>query len=214
MQIFVTTVFRSVIVLNVDSFESIDTIKQKINEKLNISDPEYSLSFHGRMLKNIYNLRDYDIRIGSTLQMATSLRGGSSYPNPPNNGKGSVLTLNLENDTITLTDVDDNTEKTRKFFSRQVCRKVLDASEDEKSNGKKRKYQHIIKVRCSLELCTSAYVKIIGDCNYCQAKYCSRHRLPEDHACYNMNVCKQLAHRRNSEKLLNEYCVASKVNNL
>ncbi|ORE06513.1 hypothetical protein BCV72DRAFT_207201 [Rhizopus microsporus var. microsporus] len=156
MQIFVTTVFRSVIILNVESFESIDTIKQKINEKLNISDPDYSLSFHGRMLKNRYNLRDYDIRIGSTLQMATPLKGGSSYPNPLNNGK----------------------------------------------------------VRCSLELCTSAYVKIIGDCNYCQAKYCSRHRLPEDHACYNMNVCKQLAHRRNSEKLLNECCVASKVNNL
>ncbi|CEG81145.1 hypothetical protein RMATCC62417_15376 [Rhizopus microsporus] len=145
MQIFVTTVFRSVIVLNVESFESIDTIKQKINEKLNISDPDYSLSFHGRMLKNRYNLRDYDIRIGSTLQMATPLRGGSSYPNPLNNGKGSILTLNLENDTITLTDVDDNTEKTRKFFSRQVCRKALDGSEDEKSNGKKRKYQHITK---------------------------------------------------------------------
>lgn len=67
------------------------------------------------------------------------------------------------------------------------------------------------KKRCSFHSCSDKVVKIIGDCGYCQYKYCSRHRLPEAHACINLMGCKQVAHERNSMKLLAERCVASKI---
>jgi len=59
--------------------------------------------------------------------------------------------------------------------------------------------------------CSDKVVKIVGDFRYCQAKFCGRHRLPEAHACVNLTNCKQVAHERNSIKLLSERCVASKV---
>jgi hypothetical protein len=67
------------------------------------------------------------------------------------------------------------------------------------------------KKRCNFHSCSDKVVKIIGDCGYCQYKYCSRHRLPEAHACINLMGCKQVAHERNSIKLLSERCVASKI---
>ncbi|KAH8557010.1 hypothetical protein BGW37DRAFT_475162 [Umbelopsis sp. PMI_123] len=66
-------------------------------------------------------------------------------------------------------------------------------------------------IRCAFGTCTDKAVKIVGDCRYCEAKFCARHRLPEAHACVNLTNCKQVAHERNSVKLLSERCVASKV---
>ncbi|KAL0079817.1 hypothetical protein J3Q64DRAFT_1761389 [Phycomyces blakesleeanus] len=67
------------------------------------------------------------------------------------------------------------------------------------------------KQRCAFGSCSDKPVKIIGDCRYCQSKFCARHRLPEAHVCVNLLSCKQAAHERNSMKLLSERCVASKV---
>ncbi|KAI8149798.1 hypothetical protein BJV82DRAFT_584691 [Fennellomyces sp. T-0311] len=65
--------------------------------------------------------------------------------------------------------------------------------------------------RCAFQDCTDKVVKIVGDCRYCQSKYCVRHRLPETHACENMTSCRQDAYNRNSNKLLRERCVGNKV---
>ncbi|KAI9299607.1 hypothetical protein BJ944DRAFT_172141, partial [Cunninghamella echinulata] len=65
--------------------------------------------------------------------------------------------------------------------------------------------------RCAFGSCTDKPVKIIGDCRYCESKFCARHRLPEAHACVNLTTCKQAAYERNTLKLLSERCVASKV---
>lgn len=71
--------------------------------------------------------------------------------------------------------------------------------------------QNKIKNRCAYNNCTSKVVKIIGDCRYCNSKYCGRHRLPESHSCDNITSCRQDAYDKNTSKLLRERCVASKV---
>ncbi|KAI9488723.1 hypothetical protein BDB00DRAFT_963364 [Zychaea mexicana] len=66
-------------------------------------------------------------------------------------------------------------------------------------------------IRCAYGDCTDKAVKIIGECRYCESKYCGRHRLPEAHACDNITSCRQDAYDKNTSKLLRERCVANKV---
>lgn len=37
---------------------------------------------------------------------------------------------------------------------------------------------------CQFGTCTTFAVKIIGDCRYCNAKFCGKHRLPETRKYY------------------------------
>ncbi|TPX47312.1 hypothetical protein SeLEV6574_g02738 [Synchytrium endobioticum] len=65
--------------------------------------------------------------------------------------------------------------------------------------------------KCSVEGCTDRPVKIIGDCRYCNSKYCSRHRLPEAHACVNLQSCRDESISRLNNKLMSEKTVAAKI---
>ncbi|ORX86936.1 putative ubiquitin [Basidiobolus meristosporus CBS 931.73] len=65
--------------------------------------------------------------------------------------------------------------------------------------------------RCSLTGCYNRVVRFIGECQYCSQKFCSRHRIPEAHACTYLTTCKQMSFDRYADRLLNEKCVASKV---
>lgn len=70
-------------------------------------------------------------------------------------------------------------------------------------------YYIIIKNKCAL--CSSKSATIVGDCKFCNCSYCLNHRLPEDHKCINLNVCRENSYNLNKNKVLSEKCVASKV---
>ncbi|KAI9096212.1 hypothetical protein DFS34DRAFT_570606, partial [Phlyctochytrium arcticum] len=63
---------------------------------------------------------------------------------------------------------------------------------------------------CSLS-CGAPAVKIVGDCRWCQSKFCAKHRLPEAHQCPGMEGCKKYAVGHLEKRLLGEKCVGSKV---
>ncbi|KAI9224957.1 hypothetical protein BC828DRAFT_343306, partial [Blastocladiella britannica] len=65
--------------------------------------------------------------------------------------------------------------------------------------------------RCNHQGCSDKVAKIIGDCRFCQSKFCSRHRLPEAHSCEGIDSCRQASHDRNASRLLADKCVAAKV---
>ncbi|CDK25096.1 unnamed protein product [Kuraishia capsulata CBS 1993] len=67
------------------------------------------------------------------------------------------------------------------------------------------------KRKCSSRGCTSAPLRIVGDCSLCQGKFCSKHRLLENHNCSGLQSCKDQMHERNALKLQSEQTVASKV---
>lgn len=68
----------------------------------------------------------------------------------------------------------------------------------------------IPKGRCSMTGCCDRVAKIVGECRYCGLGYCSRHRLPESHACDNIQGCRQQSYEKNSSKLMGEKCVPDK----
>ena len=71
----------------------------------------------------------------------------------------------------------------------------------------------INKKRCFHENCNKRIAKIIGDCKYCNNKFCSEHRLPELHFCKNMIDVKNNSRKNLELKLSNEKCVGDKINN-
>lgn len=65
--------------------------------------------------------------------------------------------------------------------------------------------------RCTFASCNSAPLRGVGDCNQCEGKFCSRHRLMEQHLCSGLKNCKQQLHERNAVKLQQQQTVAHKV---
>ena len=67
----------------------------------------------------------------------------------------------------------------------------------------------IIKNRCSI--CLKKSATIVGDCKYCECKYCPHHRLPEVHKCPKMETCKKESFDKNYNTVISQKCVASMV---
>jgi predicted nucleic acid binding AN1-type Zn finger protein len=67
------------------------------------------------------------------------------------------------------------------------------------------------KNKCHLPDCNDRVVKIIGDCKFCQQKFCGRHRTVEAHHCQNIEACRQAHFDKNEKKLISEKTTLAKV---
>lgn len=52
--------------------------------------------------------------------------------------------------------------------------------------------------------CKEKAQPIVGDCGFCEKKFCAKHRMLEDHACPNLEDCKKESKERNTFKLESE----------
>ena len=76
MQILVYTLTGKTIPLEVDPNETVESLKQKVQEKEGVPPDQQRLVYGGKQLENGKTLADYKIQSESTIHLVLRLKGG------------------------------------------------------------------------------------------------------------------------------------------
>lgn len=166
-----TLVLYSAFSLEVDSSKTIGHIKSLlIQQDPSIHPDSAAIIYAGKTLDDSKTLQDYMITNDSTLHYSSGnqkkTESGSSSTNP-----------SASSQTHSASRSSSSTSLTSLTSQPTTITKPAAAKRNKK--------------RCSAKNCISAPLRYVGDCQFCNGRFCSKHRLLEQHDCINLQNCKQ-----------------------
>ncbi|KAG0684165.1 hypothetical protein C6P40_001232 [Pichia californica] len=160
---------------------------------------------------DFYNINPVTLKQNSNLIIYLTLDNNNTTTSTTtstttNTTNTTIPTIILNNDSAILDDDDDDTN------NNEITKKSKHSNSDSSIKSSRSKSRSKSKSKkCHFNNCTSTPLRIVGDCQFCQGKFCSKHRLLENHNCKGLKICKDKCYERNALKLQSEQTVASKV---
>jgi predicted nucleic acid binding AN1-type Zn finger protein len=113
-------------------------------------------------------------------------------------------TLQLSSPTRSSTPVEQTAPSSQEQQTSSQQPAVIKPSTSGTATPTKRKSN---KPRCSKEGCRATAQPIVGDCGFCQKRFCGKHRMLESHNCEGLEDARRADKDRNAAKLEGERTV-------
>ena len=146
----------------------------------------------GHHLDPAKKVGELNLEPSATLHLLSPLRGGTAKPSSTAQG----MTGNLA-ETAAASTASNNSGTSTPTTMAGTPAPSTPTSTVKKSG----------KPRCSHPPCKAAAQPIVGDCGFCQKRFCGKHRMLESHACSGLEDAKQADRDRNTAKLEGERTV-------
>lgn len=193
---------------------AIISLPNSINSQNHLTSKDINLWYSGHKLDHSKSLKSYHITpdnliLNPNLTIHLTLDDNNIDNNTNNTNKRHVDPI--QSDSAIIDDDDDDVSELDPTNHEIKKSKKSGSSSSSSSKSSSKSRSKSKSKKCSFHNCNSTPLRIVGDCQFCQGKFCSKHRLLESHNCKGLKICKDKCYERNALKLQSEQTVASKV---